>query len=399
MCFSLATVILLGSAQASTVIPFSSPENSYTALMDYLDSLNQSIYLSGYTFTSLDIADKLIEAKNKGLDVKILLEGGPVGGVSNFSKSILCGLYSNNISVSMYTGKLRFLHAKYMIGDSKSVLVSSENFGDGGYPKTGIGNRGWGALVFDFDISKKLSEIFFTDSRDSKEFVCDVNRANTANTGNKKSNYPIYKNQEVELVSAPENAVSGVIDILNSAQKSIYIEQLYIDDWDGNKNPFLEAAINKARQGVEVKILLDSSDFSLEGEESNTKMVEYINGVAKYGINIEAKLIDLESLGFREAHNKGIVIDNKKVFVSSVNWNENSPKNNREIGLLITGDAASYFSNLFLEDWGGSRLATTGKIIAESQAQVFYIVIFIGALCCVYYFAKHRPRKSKTFLS
>jgi phosphatidylserine/phosphatidylglycerophosphate/cardiolipin synthase-like enzyme len=52
-------------------------------------------------------------------------------------------------------------------------------------------------------------------------------------------------------------------------------------------------------------------------------------------------------------HNKGLVIDGGKVLVSSINWNENSIMNNREIGLIIEGEAAAYYGEVFNYDWEG----------------------------------------------
>ncbi len=388
------------TVSAASVVPFSSPENSYTVLMEYLDGLDTSVYLSGYKFTSFDIANKLIESKNRGLDVKVLLEGGPVGGLSNFSKSILCDLYSYNIPVYLYNGDLSFLHAKYIIGDNKSVLVSSENFGDSGYPDNDQENRGWGTLVFDSGIANNLLSLFSIDLESTEEFTCETQKK-LVRPKTVKGDYIVYKNQIVELISAPENAVEKILSLLNSANKSISIEQLYIKDWSRDKNPFLEAVIDKARKGVEVKILLDSSDFNLEENSSNPKIVEYVNGISKLeNLSLEAKLIDLQSSGLRELHVKGVIVDNNKVLVSSINWNKNSPTRNREVGVIIEGDATKYYTELFLKDWEESRHITTkGKIIEESKTQILYILVFVLALSGVYYLAKHRPKKSKTFLS
>ncbi len=393
-------LVLTGQVYAATVIPFSSPENSYGVLADYLGDLNHSVYLSGYTFTSLDIANKLIDAKMRGLDVKVLLDASPVSGVSNLSIEIFCRLYSNNISVHLYTGDLRFLHGKYIIGDNKSILVSSENFGEGGYSKKAFANRGWGSLIFDMNSANKLLDIFFSDLKTSQEFTCEKKKNWIKQTATEKNKYKLYSNQEVDIISAPENAVDGILNLLNSAKTSIYVQQFYIrKGWGDKENPFLDTLINKARQGIEVKILVDSSDYNLEGKDNNLKTINYINKIAEdEKLNLQAKLIDLDFFVFREAHNKGVLVDNNTALVSSINWNENSPKYNREIGVIIKGDSAEYFLDLFLKDWNVGSIAT-GKIVEESKNQIIYIIIFVFGLCGIYYLVKHFPRKSKTFLS
>ena len=53
-------------------------------------------------------------------------------------------------------------------------------------------------------------------------------------------------------------------------------------------------------------------------------------------------------------HNKGLIVDMEYVLISSVNWNYNSPNNNREAGIIIESEeAAKYFSEIFQYDWDG----------------------------------------------
>ena len=121
-------------------------------------------------------------------------------------------------------------------------------------------------------------------------------------------------------------------------------------------NLFLESAIDKSREGVDVKILLDSYWYNVDKRNpvSNYYTVEYINKIAlEENLNLEAKLVELDELGIEKIHNKGMIIDNKTVLVSSINWNEHSPKNNREAGVVITGDAAEYYAEVFFRDWKG----------------------------------------------
>lgn len=125
---------------------------------------------------------------------------------------------------------------------------------------------------------------------------------------------------------------------------------------DETPNLFLESAIDKSREGIDVKILLDSYWYNIDKKNpvSNYHTVEYINKIAlEENLNLEAKLVEREKLGIEKIHNKGMIIDNKTVLVSSINWNEHSPKNNREAGVVITGDAAEYYAEVFSSDWEG----------------------------------------------
>ena len=55
----------------------------------------------------------------------------------------------------------------------------------------------------------------------------------------------------------------------------------------------------------------------------------------------------------KKLHAKGVIIDRSIVFISSINWSENSPRRNREVGIIIYGEPAEYFAEVFEYDWEG----------------------------------------------
>jgi phosphatidylserine/phosphatidylglycerophosphate/cardiolipin synthase-like enzyme len=55
---------------------------------------------------------------------------------------------------------------------------------------------------------------------------------------------------------------------------------------------------------------------------------------------------------FANVHNKGMIVDNTSVLISSINWNENSVTRNREAGLIIENEEiALYYAEVFFYDW------------------------------------------------
>ena len=51
-------------------------------------------------------------------------------------------------------------------------------------------------------------------------------------------------------------------------------------------------------------------------------------------------------------HNKGVIVDDDHVVVSSTNWSENSILRAREAGLLITSkELTAYYASVFELDW------------------------------------------------
>lgn len=364
----LILVLAITPINAAEVTTFVNPDCSYKSLENFfLDS--SSLYIAVYEFTNPCIAD-LLEKKNN-TKIILMVENVPVGGLKETEKKILCGLEESNIHVFLYDGE-GFHHAKYVIRDNSSVLIASENFGYTGFSKNpSFGNRGWGAVVEDNKTANDFLKTFFDDLKISEEFVCKLKNYET--TCNPKVGDYIpeiepeeFSNQEVYSIFAP-NATDDILKLIDSANKSIYIQQMYVYKYWGSRkegsveetpNLFLEKVINKSREGVDVKILLDSYWYNIDRRNpvSNYYTVGYVKQIAeKENLNLEARLIDLDKTNLEKIHNKGVIIDNTTVLVSSINWNEYSPKKNREAGIVIKGDSAKYYAKVFFCDWRGEN--------------------------------------------
>ncbi|MEA3323833.1 MAG: phospholipase D-like domain-containing protein [Euryarchaeota archaeon] len=367
------------------VTVFTSPDSSFTAIADVIDNASESICLNLYQFHNFYLMDHIIAAIERGVEVKILLEGGPVNGIADeekyiASKTVTAG---GEVRFMISDGDRRihdryaFNHAKYAIMDDETTIVTTENWKNTGIPiNNTFGNRGWGIIINNPDTAEYWSSTFSEDwnpaSKDSFPFTPDDpiygNKYGspppdfvpdrTILTGNYAS--PFYSEIvsgkfNVSPVLSPDTSLletGSIIGMIKGADDSVYVEQLYIRNWgtpaDPKPNPFLEATINAARRGREVKILLDST-YGVKNEE----MGEYLNGIAaSENLNLEAKLIDNVGMGLNKTHTKGVIVDHSQVLISSINWNENSAKNNREAGLIIENeDVAEFYTDVFFYDW------------------------------------------------
>jgi cardiolipin synthase len=346
---------LVSTASAADVTVFTSPDSSFSALSDFLEGARE-LKIATYTFDSTAIMDELLDTN---ANITIIVEKSPVGGF--VGEDVLCRL-AEHAEVMLYDGPYRYMHAKYIIKGG-SVLVTTENFGNS-FSRSQQGNRGWGIIVEDEETAEAFLDVFNEDLAHSEPFSCSLEDYEFSYE--EKGNYePVfgvdhYSSQEVKPVIAPD-AVDDVLEIINSAEKSIYVEQFYVYRyWDRqtkSPNLFLEALMDKARQGLEVKILLDSYWYNVDKDDiaSNFYTNQYVNEIAKNeSLNLEARLADLSMIGVEKLHVKGMIVDNT-AFVSSINWNENSPRNNREAGIAVSGEAAQYFVDAFMYDWSGER--------------------------------------------
>jgi len=139
---------------------------------------------------------------------------------------------------------------------------------------------------------------------------------------------------------------------------------------------FLEEAIAAARRGVKVRILLSNAFLDPTDPKDNTFTVAYVNDLARReGLDMEARLFDNQRAQLDKIHNKGVVVDNRRALVTSVNWSFNSPANNREVGLLLDHPAiGQYFADIFTYDWYNGAAADY-PLITEVDAGVGFLEI------------------------
>ncbi len=379
----------------SEVTTFASPDNSYAALEEFIGSAKGSLYINVYTVESLQIAELIASAKARGVDVLLLVDKAPAGGISDGEKLVLSRLLKSGAKIYYWRGEERFNHAKYAIADNRSVLITTENFGESGFPKRGSGNRGWGAVIYDASFARYFLDLFFADLQ-SAEKVQGMEEprylARQPENYNPKFRAMQYRGMFLVVpLTAPEDATEKILALINSANRSVYVEQFYVYAYWGSKktgspqstpNLFLEAAINASRRGAEVKILLDSTWYNVEKDDptSNYATKLYAEEVAKKeNLNLQVKLADLSKLRLEKLHVKGVVVDNYAALVSSVNWNEHSPKKNREVGVIIYGEPAKYFNEVFLCDWSGGCPSLERKlaVIVASFAVLLVIGIYV----------------------
>lgn len=209
---------------------------------------------------------------------------------------------------------------------------------------------------------------------------------------------------------SPHRAILGAID---SAETSLDIQSLSFSPHWGtnddneltNPSPLAEAVLAAARRGVRVRALLNPlfflkkkepteplpqsiaelfseiantweefQLFNLAQENSlsegareipppkadtkdNKALIEYFRKTAqKENLDISANFLFISEDKLRALHNKGMIIDGKKTLISSINWVENSIKNNREVAVLIDSpDVANYYAKIFDIDWNFFR--------------------------------------------
>ena len=117
-------------------------------------------------------------------------------------------------------------------------------------------------------------------------------------------------------------------------------------------NPRLEAALDAARRGASVSLLLDSFFDDAGSAVGNAATCAYVTQVAgREGLRLRCRTGNPTGLGI---HNKMVLarIDGRgTIHVGSINGTEVSHKGNRELALQVQSDGAyTYLAGLFAGD-------------------------------------------------
>lgn len=363
--------------QPASAEAFVLPDNP-DRIMAALRAAEHKIRLAGYTFESEQVTETLIEAHHQGVDVSVLVEQAPVGGMSKKQVALLDELEDAGIETKVTGGedsRYQFHHAKYAVIDD-TALIMTENWKPSG--TGGKGSRGWGVLIEDRLFAQQLVEVFTVDSQhedasrwSSKRITVDPVEESQADGSFDTEFVPQTVDVETaQLVVAPYDADEQIDRLLATADESIMIKQMSIEDTDFR---WLDSAVTAAKRGVEVEILLSEAWYV---QEENEALVDQLTNKADQE-DIDLSITTAESGdNFEKIHTKGVIIDERHVVLGSINWNENSVHNNREIAVILTGDnVAEYYADVFSADmqsrWDnypiiliGVTILTWGTVIA-----------------------------------
>lgn len=392
---ALPTVITTGATVTAAI----APEGLYALVAAALAGANNSLDLGLYTFEHPELAQQIADAAQRGVRVRLLLEGGPPGGISDLQRWCVRLMAQAGVDVRYLAAqdnaprglqpRYRYTHAKYAIIDGQRVLIGTENFGWDAMPVavdgTTGGRRGAYLLVDAPAVAAAFANLFATDWAPERFSDLQPYSPTHPQFGDPPADYvlpapPRYAVADApfaaltsssgvtrfQLVLAPENALypdAGLNALIQQAGASdeLYVMQLYEHKYwgDGDSNPIadpnprLQLLIEAARRGAKVRLLLDSFFDEPEANRSNQATVEYLATIASAeGLDIIAATGNPTGGGI---HAKWLLARVDGVTwsaVGSLNGGEISYKVNREVVLMVDHPAVyARLLEVFLHDW------------------------------------------------
>ncbi len=373
---------------SGNVTAYTTPDSTYPVLAGLIDGATSTIDMQVYYFQSYQLYERVAAALDRGVQVRLYLEGNPVGGMADQTKWIATELTKKGAEVMLITSstggykRFNFTHSKFGIIDGQKVFIQSENPKYNGTPvDPSYGNRGWGVVVEAPEVVAYFQDVFETDWNPASPdtHLCQATGDNLCNppagfvpdqtipTGTYPHPYDSHTftgTFTMMPVMAPDHALlesRAIRKALASATKEILVEHMYLYKYWGDTtcnetdcpNLYLQDLIDAARRGVRVRVTLGAAFVDPTNPRDNTYTVAMLNSIAaSEGLDMEARLENLDVNGLEKIHNKGFIIDGEKVLISSVNGSENSPVNNREAGILIESPAvAEFYRDVWHWNW------------------------------------------------
>lgn len=280
-------------------------ENHYSLekwLVAKLTDAAERIDAALYDLDSVPIADALIEAHHRGLQVQIFTE------TDNIEEQIR-RLKEVGIPVNDDKDPDSYMHHKFVVIDERYVWTGSYNTTYNGAYKNNNN-----VILID---SARLAYNF------SEEFRELFSNRQVRKPSDKVAAYPKVKLSDRTQISAyfsPKNdTISPLLKEIKAAKKSIHFMAFsFTHDTLG------EAMRDRFKAGVDVQGIF-------EGKQANNRYAEF-DSMKKAGLSV---VLD----GNRGAmHHKVIVIDGETVVTGSYNFSKNAETRNNENLLIIKGN-------------------------------------------------------------
>lgn len=279
--------------QINDIKELSNVEIYYTPFLPILDDIvkkidlaKNKVYIETYIFTEKRIKEAIKRANKRWVDVKIILEKNPYKA-NNINNNFYDELNKKWIDIVWSNQKNYLLnHSKFIIIDDLSIILTW-NISYSTFSK----NRDFLVFTKDKEINKNLSELFINDYNWVKKDVYHEN-----------------------LVLSPNYSREKIYKLLESWEKSIKIYIQYFND-----NDIVDKLINlKNEKKLKIEAVIRKES---ENDINTVKLIK--------------NWIDIKILTKNSMHSKAILVDEKFLFIWSVNFSEASFDKNRELWIII----------------------------------------------------------------
>lgn len=278
------------------------PEDGVTSLLNGIDDARKSIEIAIFRFDHAEIKRALERAVQRGVSVHALIANTNRGNEKDLRK-LEMELLPAGIAVSRTADDLPRHHYKFMVVDERVLYLLTFNF-----TYLDIYNsRSFGIITEQDDLVREVTHLFHADVKRQP-----------------------YRPELSNLIVSPINARHELSRFIKGAE-----EQLLIYDPEISDRPMIKLLRERAREGVEVRIIGRVTKTAAELDAGRLMRVRF--------------------------HTRTIIRDGREAFLGSQSLREAELDRRRELGLILD-DRSVVLSllHVFERDWaalvpGGRR--------------------------------------------
>jgi cardiolipin synthase len=280
-------------ASGSDLSLITEPTAGIGPIISSIGNARTSIQITMYQLEDTAVEQALVQAKQRGVKVQVLLNKGYYGEQAKDNEAAYTYLENNGVAVHWTPIYFALTHQKTMVIDNHSAYILTFNF----TPQYYASSRDFGVVDTDSNDVRAIEATFSADWNDQKITPADGD----------------------DLVWSP-GSEPAMLDLINGAQHSLDIYNEEMDD-----APIATALENAAKRGITVNVVMtNSSDW--DAAFSRLKA----SGVSVHVFSANAS---------EYVHAKMILVDGNNVFLGSENFSSSSLSKNRELG-MVTNDPA-----------------------------------------------------------
>ncbi len=287
------------------------PDDGVKPILEFIRQAKSTVDIEVYLLSERGVLDALKEAKQRGINVRVMLEEHPFGGGEG-NATVFRQLRDAGINVKWSNPAFRFTHEKVIIVDRAAAAIMTLNITRSSFTQ----NREFAVIDNAPNIVAQVQAIFDADWE---------RRA--------------YKSSDPNLVVSPDNARGKLLDLIGNAQRSldIYAEEM-------NEKTVEDALIKAVKRGVKVRVIMSAAQSTER------------DGNERGRANIRRAGADVRIVNKPYIHAKIILVDKNLAFVGSQNFSATSLDQNRELGLVVSNSSTlERIQTVFDKDWAGGR--------------------------------------------
>ena len=296
------------------------PDDGRDPLLDEIEGARCSIDVTTYLISDDATIDALVRADRRGVRVRLIHEAAPFGGGVGLVETAE-GLADAGIEVHTGPSRFRFIHAKYLVIDSRVAIVTNQNLTYSAFES----NREFGIVTTERQDVDTLGAIFEADWSDTAPPVAGG-----------------------RLIVSPQNARERLLELINATEVSIQLYAEVIRD-----DEIIDALSTAAQRGVRVRVIVNAPEDELD---------------AIVGDVLTSNGVELRVAGRHYIHAKAMVLDGRAVVIGSTNPTSTSLDRNREVSLLVENPVAvARVGAVFERDWTGGAPWQPGAATSDLE--------------------------------